>query len=141
MKKIIVTAIAFVSINSAHAEWTNVYCAKPDGSHWDWLEDDDDDNQVTISGQWGSATLSNGSSFEYFSVSESDYLPANIQCKSKFSSDHVAQPADNSSSYWALFQVNNVAGEQYFAAGRLVNSRLNRSCSPLSTVCPLIPSN
>ncbi|WP_163834659.1 hypothetical protein [Spartinivicinus ruber] len=122
MKKILVTALAVVSTSSAHAEWTNVICAKPDASHWDWLKDNDG-NQVTISGQEGIATLSNNYEFSYFGVSEASYRSAYIQCRNKFTTEHVPQPADSSLSIWKVFQVNKPNGEQYIAPGHFDTSR------------------
>lgn len=119
MKKIISTAIACVSIASAHAEitTTSVFCATPDGSYWNWLVTNDG-NRVPISGEWGRSTNPEGAYFDYFTISEESYNFLKSACQLIFVSEYVPQPSDSFSGEWYVFLVNRPDGSQYLADGK-----------------------
>ncbi|MDE1465707.1 hypothetical protein [Spartinivicinus poritis] len=109
----LVFAAACLTYSTANAAWTNVYCAKEDGSDWYWLKDGDD-NPVTISGYWGRYPLANFRYAQYFSVYKREYNEVQSQCKD----DYVAQPAANDKSGWYIFQVYSPYGDTYYAPGK-----------------------
>jgi hypothetical protein len=97
--------LTLFSVSKVQAETTYVYCAAPDGSHWDWLIDSSD-NYVPVGGTWGRRSLPNNRYFNYFSVSEAKYESLSAQCPS----GEVAQPGDRRSSYWEVFNVQSPNG-------------------------------
>jgi hypothetical protein len=94
-----------INLQAAHAETTYVYCAEPDGSHWDWFLDSAN-NYVTIEDAWGQAIVSNNIYYNYFSVSSEAYHTVSIQCPL----GEVAQPGNRHSSYWEVFNILNRNG-------------------------------
>ncbi|NRD75285.1 hypothetical protein HQQ94_19070 [Shewanella sp. VB17] len=104
---LLVALFTFFTVSKVQAETTYVYCAAPDGSHWNWLIDSSD-NYVTVEGSWGRERLSNRKYFNYFSISEAKYESLNAQCPS----GEVAQPGDRSSSYWEVFKIQNANGSR-----------------------------
>ncbi|MBU2708448.1 hypothetical protein KCM76_20815 [Zooshikella marina] len=118
MREIIATLIAILCISNVHAEreTTNVFCATPDGSHWDWL--DVNGTPLEVNGEWGRGIATNSSEFDYFKVSEEIYLFINQMCKQKFSSEYVAQPSDNYWGEWYIFLVQRSNGSQYVTEGK-----------------------
>ncbi len=123
-------ALRFLTISlillcsNTYAEWTNVICAKLDGSKWYWLKDSNG-NQVTASGLWSAAYL-RGSSTEYidaFNISDETYNNISSQCNNSY----VAQPAKSTFSSWAVFQITKFDGTSYLAPGKFVKHR-DRNC-------------
>jgi len=108
--------VSFSVILSSHtlADESNVFCSKPDGSHWDWLENDNEE-QVVIDGSWVEREEYRG---DYFLVIRSSYLDVNQQCKTEFGSQYLAQPAKNSLSSWYKFMLHDEETNTYsIAAG------------------------
>ncbi|MDE1463462.1 hypothetical protein [Spartinivicinus poritis] len=112
--RLTITLVLLLLIQTnAHAAWTYVFCATPDGEDWYWLKNNFD-NYVTISGQWHESPIVWGKYFKYMSVSEEDYSAVNRQCREGY----VAQPADNKLSDWQRFRVYKPNGENYYAPGK-----------------------
>lgn len=119
MKKtniLLTAALSITSISSVHAEWTNVYCGQPATGSWHVLEDDSG-NQVTISGQKGSAQMSNGMNFDFFSVQESDYQEISSQCNNGY----IPLPRGNTNSLY-IFWVEKPDGNSYLNIFNQANS-------------------
>ncbi len=112
----LILSVSFCVILSSHvlADESNVFCSKPDGSHWDWLEDDNEE-QVAINGSWVERDEYRG---DYFLVLRSSYIDVNQQCKTEFGSQYLAQPAKNSLSSWYKFMLFDQETNTYsIAAG------------------------
>ncbi|NOH72241.1 tail fiber domain-containing protein [Vibrio pectenicida] len=112
----LILSVSFSVILSSHtlADESNVFCSKPDGSHWDWLENDNEE-QVVIDGSWVEREEYRG---DYFLVIRSSYLDVNQQCKTEFGSQYLAQPAKNSLSSWYKFMLHDEETNTYsIAAG------------------------
>ncbi|RSD32552.1 tail fiber domain-containing protein [Vibrio pectenicida] len=112
----LILSVSFSVILSSHtlADESNVFCSKPDGSHWDWLENDNEE-QVVIDGSWVEREEYRG---DYFLVIRSSYLDVNQQCKTEFGSQYLAQPAKNSLSSWYKFMLYDEETNTYsIAAG------------------------
>jgi hypothetical protein len=118
MKKpisMLVAAVLLLSVSSANAVETYVYCAETDGNSWDWLLDSSND-YVKIEGIWSREESSNlvQTHFNAFKVPEAIYNSVSSQCPE----GKVAQPGDRNSSYWEVFKVSPNNAEDYFADGR-----------------------
>lgn len=129
------TLLSVTNFVSAYAETTDVFCAKPDGSDWYWLEDSSN-SQVTISGEWETRDLTNVTSSTTFSVSQIDYQTVNASCLAGY----VAQPANDRFDKWYIFKVNLANGQYYYAQGKysvfwivanLSDRRLKENIQPL----------
>ncbi|MDE1462902.1 hypothetical protein [Spartinivicinus poritis] len=105
-------SLFFMLSHVAFADTTNVFCAKPDGSKWYWLKNNEG-NQVTVSGEWEEVTLQNNDNIYIFKISHTNYDNLNSQCRENF----VAQPANNTFSSWSVFYVNKADGTNYIAPG------------------------
>ncbi|NRD72212.1 hypothetical protein HQQ94_02955 [Shewanella sp. VB17] len=112
--KFISTLLFLISlhISSAHAATTYVYCATPDGSDWDWLLTNNND-YILMEGVWGRNTYSDGTYFNYFSISIEKYTLINSMCPLGY----VAQPGDRDSSFWEVFYIIDYNGN-FIADGK-----------------------
>ncbi|MDE1462903.1 hypothetical protein [Spartinivicinus poritis] len=129
----LLTVFLILLCSHTYAEWTNVICAKPDGSKWYWLKDSNG-NQVTASGLWSAAYL-RSSSTEYidaFNIGDETYNKISSQCNNSY----VAQPAKSTFSSWAVFQVTKFDGTSYLAPGKFVIYR-DRNCFMSPVNCQL----
>ncbi|GLT16656.1 hypothetical protein GCM10007938_04320 [Vibrio zhanjiangensis] len=110
----LILSVGFSVIFSGYtlADESNVFCAKPDGSHWDWLIDENDE-QVVIDGSWIEREEQHG---DYFLVLRSHYLAINQQCKTNFGNLYLAQPAHNSMSSWYRFMLYDEETNSYSVA-------------------------
>ncbi|CAM3572335.1 hypothetical protein [Vibrio aquimaris] len=92
---------------------TYVYCGPTDGGRdWDWLLDQDD-NYVTIKGQWARITEASGRYFKVFRVTEELWLQKSLQCPAGYN----VQPADSGTSRWEIFEIIRANGSSYFING------------------------
>lgn len=112
---LLASVLTFTCISNIYAQVTDVFCAKPDGSDWYWLQDLSgyEPRQIQISGVWQKVYFSGGSYANYFRVYEPHYLAVNRQCRSGY----VAQPGDNRFSGWSVFSVRRSDGTEYFTPG------------------------
>ncbi|MDE1461024.1 hypothetical protein [Spartinivicinus poritis] len=114
---LIAAAVFIVYIPCVFADTTSVFCANSDGSHWEWLEDEQG-SQVEITGFWGASALPGLKYLRHFSASEIEYLKVNAQCQARYSSEYRAHPADNRFNGWYLFKVNKPNTTFYFSNGK-----------------------
>lgn len=109
-----------LNIPVVHAVMTNVYCAVPDGSDWDWLLDSAG-HYVLMEGSWGKHIYSDGAYFDYFSISIAKYTLLSSQCPRGY----VAQPADRYSSHWEVFNIIFSDGSVIADGHKSIFSRIN----------------
>ena len=103
---IILIILAFCG--NVNAAKTYTYCAKTDGSDWDWLISQSG-SYVMIEGEWGREYISDNEFFTYFNVSEERYQYVNEQCGSEL----ATQPADRGTDKWEVFRVTQPSGSHY----------------------------
>ena len=107
----------------AQAATTNtfVYCALPDGSHWDWAYDTNSQD-VEVQGSWGVKRVARGGYFDKFRIPESTYQLIQQFCPSGY----VPHPEKPHSIWWEVFEVVRVDGSTYIADGHKSIHGMNR---------------
>ncbi|AEH16468.1 hypothetical protein [Shewanella baltica] len=91
---------------------TYVYCGLPDGSDWEWLLDEND-NYVTIEGQWGQVILPNRRYFMTFKVQQSVFDEKGLTCPEGY----FIQPGNRNLANWDVFQIMQSNGSSYIMDG------------------------
>ncbi|WP_146184886.1 hypothetical protein [Aeromonas sp. HMWF015] len=82
-----------------------VFCGSPDGRHWQWLLDRDN-NYISVEGVWGRHLIDGGEYFNVFRISEEIYSDIRDLCPTGL----MPQPADRATSAWEVFEVSNSDG-------------------------------
>ncbi|XHY20913.1 hypothetical protein ViNHUV68_16210 [Vibrio sp. NH-UV-68] len=97
-----------ISTSSFADTYTYVFCGLPDGSDWDWLISEQDD-YITIEGNWGRVTETTGRYFDVFKVNEHTFYTKVLRCPAGY----IPQPADRGTSRWQIFEIIRADGSSY----------------------------
>ncbi len=99
---------------TATSQSTYVLCATDSGETWYWLLDQSGRHYVSVTGFRTTYLDGEHKNYRFFSIDEQIYFTIKNECLSGYN----AQPADDSTSSWSVFMVNQKNGGSYKAPGR-----------------------